>query len=110
MDAEEWRTETRKKNEVEKEVMGEIRALFPEYDIPDPLLFSIHRWGNGCTYWVPGLYDVMKESRASIQPFPDTNPALFLCGESFAPSTCWVESAVEQTDLAFEVLKGLLKG
>lgn len=79
-------------------VMTEIRKLFPERHIPDPLFFKQHPWYDGCTYWLPGNYDVEEESNKSLHPMSETMPHLFMCGESFAVNQCWIESALDQAD------------
>ena len=79
-------------------ILSEIRQLFPERTIPDPLFFKLHDWKHGCSYWLPGSYSVEEESTKSLQPLPDTMPHLFMCSESFAIKQCWIESAVEQAD------------
>lgn len=81
-----------------KQVMKKIRSLFPERDIPDPVFFKMHTWKSGCTYWLPGAYDVEKESRYSLHPRPGAMPGLFLCGESFSLRQAWAEGALEQAD------------
>ena len=83
---------------VEKEVMRRIRSLFPDLDVPDPIFFKMHAWTDGCTYWKPGRYDIVEESKRSIHPDPIHLPGLFVCGESFAVLQCWMECAIEQTD------------
>jgi hypothetical protein len=79
-------------------VMTEIRKLFPERTIPNPIFFKQHPWYEGCTYWLPGGYNVEDESETSLHPLPKTMPNLFMCGESFAVNQCWVESALDQAD------------
>lgn len=79
-------------------VMSEIRKLFPDRRIPDPIFFKQHPWYQGCTYWLSGNYNVEEESRKSLQPLADSMPNLFMCGESFAVHQCWIESALEQAD------------
>lgn len=79
-------------------VMTEIRKLFPERTIPNPIFFKQHPWYDGCTYWLPGDYDVITESSKSIHPAKTTFPNLFMCNESFAVKQCWVESALDQAD------------
>jgi phytoene dehydrogenase-like protein len=79
-------------------VMTEIRKLFPERTIPDPIFFKQHPWYEGCSYWLPGNYSVEDLSKKSLHPRPITMPNLFLCGESFAVHQCWIESALEQAD------------
>lgn len=85
-------------NKVKEAVMAEIRKLFPDRVIPDPIYFKQHPWQEGCTYWLPGSYNVVEESNKSIRPKPNTMPHLFMCGESFAVRQCWVESALDQAD------------
>ena len=86
------------KDAVQGEVMKRIRALFPDRDIPEPLFFKMHHWKEGCTYWKPGSYDVAKESAASVHPQKN----LFVCSESFAEETCWMESALIQAERVFK--------
>lgn len=83
------------KEKLTKELMKEVRRLFP-LEIPDPIMVKRYPWAQGCSYWLPGDYDVEEESRASLQPYPQI--PLFLAGESFAVKQCWMESALEQAD------------
>ena len=83
---------------VEDLVMTDIRKLFLERTIPDPIFFKQHPWYDGCTYWRPGNYSVEEESNKSVYPSPDKMPHLFMCGESFAVHQCWMESALDQAD------------
>ena len=95
-DAQYWMKQSPR--ETEQNVMKEIRRLFPERAIPDPVLFKMHPWESGCTYWLPGSYSVEEESKKSLQPLPDSMPGVFLCGESFSVKPCWIESALVQAD------------
>ena len=79
-------------------ILHEIRQLFPDLTIPDPLFFKLHDWKDGCSYWLPGSYSVEEESAKSLQPLPNRIPNLFMCSESFAVKQCWIESALEQAD------------
>jgi hypothetical protein len=83
---------------MEKTVLRDVRAMFPERDIPTPLFFKTHPWTDGCTYWLPGMYDAAEESQRSLQPLPNAMPGLFMCGESFSLRQAWVEGALEQAD------------
>jgi hypothetical protein len=78
--------------------MTEIRKLFPERSIPNPIFFKQHPWYDGCTYWLPGRYNVLDESKKSLHPLPTSMPNLFMCGETFAVKQCWMESALDQAD------------
>ena len=84
-DARYWR----KKDE--DAVMKELRKIV---DVPDPIFFKKEYWADGCTYWLPGKYNVEEESEKSLQ----IGENVFLCGESYAVHQCWMESALEQAD------------
>jgi monoamine oxidase len=83
---------------IQRMVMADIRKLFSDCTVPDPLLFKLHPWSDGCTYWLPGKYDIEEESKKSLHPMPRTIPGLFMCGESFSVHPCWMESALDQAD------------
>ena len=84
------------KEDLTKELMKEVRRLFPHLTIPDPIMVKRYPWAQGCSYWLPGDYDVGEQSHASLQPNPRI--PLFLAGESFAVKQCWMESALHQAD------------
>ena len=73
------------------DVMKELRKIV---DVPDPIFLKKHYWANGCTYWLPGNYNVEEESYKSLQLAEN----VFLCGESYAVNQCWMESALDQAD------------
>lgn len=99
-DAEFWINAMEKSGEksVERIIMSEIRRLFSDSEIPNPIFFKFHPWYDGCTYWLPGNYNVNDQSNNSLHPLKETIPNLFMCGESFAVKQCWMESALEQAD------------
>jgi monoamine oxidase len=84
------------KEKLTKELMKEVHRLFPHLTIPEPTMVKRYPWAQGCSYWLPGDYDVEEASRASLQPYPQI--PLFLAGESFAVKQCWMESALHQAD------------
>jgi hypothetical protein len=86
---------------VSKRIIKELEELFQQ-KIPEPHLFKMYYWKEGCSYWLPGLYDVHEYSKAIMQPFPLKNPNIFVCGESYAVNQCWVESALEHTSQMLE--------
>jgi len=81
-------------NNVEHIVMREIRRLFPDRTIPDPVFFKMHPWKTGCTYWLPGRYSVEEESYKILNP----KKGIFVCGESYAVYQSWIESAIEHAE------------
>jgi protoporphyrinogen oxidase len=80
---------------VSKRIIEESEELFQK-KIPEPHIFKMYYWKEGCSYWLPGLYDVHEYSKAIMQPLVK-NPNIFVTGESYAVNQCWVESALEHT-------------
>jgi glycine/D-amino acid oxidase-like deaminating enzyme len=79
---------------LEKAILSDVRRLFPDMEIPDPVLFKAHLWDPGCTYWLPGSYDPKEESKKACHPLPD----VWLCGESWSMKQAWVEGALEHAE------------
>lgn len=90
--------------QLEDYLLNELRTMFPAKTIPEPLFFKAHPWFEGCTYWLPGSYDPNKLSEEALQPFPDTMPELYCCGESFSLRQAWMEGALEHADALLEKL------
>ena len=84
-----------KDDDVQREVLQEIRRVFPNRLIPPPLFFKMHRWREGCTYWLPGQYIVEEASLSILHP----KRGIFVCGESYAVQQSWMESALEHANL-----------
>lgn len=72
----------------------ELRLLFPTEQIPEFRWARAYEWSGGCTYWIPGQYDPVIESRRAMKPLPKM-PRLHLCGESFSLRQAWIEGALE---------------
>ena len=83
-------------------VHDELRALFPERDIPDPQYFKMHLWPDGAYYWRAGS-DSRVLSKKLVQPI-DGVP-LYTCGEGFSMKQAWMEGALETAD---DVLANIL--
>ena len=80
-------------------IQKQLKELFPNSSIPNPLFFKAHYWKTGATYWLPGNYDVKKESLKSIHPF---DKDIFIVGESFSLKQAWMEGALEQCEKFFQ--------
>lgn len=86
--------------QLQNALMTAVRKLFPEIPkIPEPILIKTHPWYGGCSYWIPGNYDVSKAIEDSINPLPKTLPTTYVCGESTSPCQTWIEGALESADL-----------
>jgi len=79
-------------------IMAELRRTFPDKSIPDPTYFKAHPWYDGCTYWLPGLYDPEDISNKLMCPLPAKWKYLFMCGESYSMRQAWVEGALEHSE------------
>lgn len=86
---------------LEAEIQRCAKELFPDRVIPKPTYLKQHRWGGGCTYWLPGDYDVAEASEAAHNPFP----GVYITGESINKEQCWIESALESAETLLRILK-----
>lgn len=83
-----------------KAIQKEVKRLFPERDIPDPTFLEKHEWSSGCTYWVPGDYEVDKAIEKAMHPMKN----LWVVGESVARHQAWIESALHSVDLFLHII------
>jgi protoporphyrinogen oxidase len=72
----------------------DLRQLFPDQPVPRIVWARAYEWSDGCSYWLPGSYDVVAASAKALQPLPDM-PDLHLVGESFCLRQAWIEGALE---------------
>lgn len=106
-DAELWMEKLKREGQeaVGRQIVHELREWI-DPRIPTPLFVKAHPWEHGATYWLPGQYDPVAESRAAVQPLPAALPSVWACGESYSLRQAWMEGAVEHAEL---MLEGLLK-
>ena len=93
------------KEERQKEIMLEIRRLFPEKEIPEPEHWSYHPWADGCSYWLPypvGPLDARKAQHEVHYPYPASAPNVYVCGESWSCCQTWMEGAVRNAQGLFD--------
>ena len=92
---------------LENRIMSQVRKLFPELEIPDPLFFKTHPWKEGCTYWIPSPKSPKEESEHATIPkiliFESEkimNPykGIYVCGESYSLRQAWMEGALEHAE------------
>ena len=82
-------------------IQEEVRRMFPSKTIPEPTYLKKHDWPAGCTYWVPGDYDVGQASLAAHNPSPN----LYVCGESVSTEQAWIEGALQSAETLLKILK-----
>jgi glycine/D-amino acid oxidase-like deaminating enzyme len=81
-------------------IQKEARRLFPDKEIPEPTYLKKHEWSQGCTYWLPGDYDLPAASFAAHNPFP----GVYVCGESVSMQQTWLEGALESAETLLGIL------
>jgi hypothetical protein len=84
-----------------RHIQNLLKKLFGS--IPEYSFFKSHYWKYGATYWLPGDYDPIEESRKSLKPFEDSE--VYLVGESFSLKQAWVEGALEQSKKLFDTYR-----
>jgi len=94
-EAEYWMDRVKRLGEITviHECMDELRSLFPDRTIPNPIFHKIHAWPDGCSYWTPGNYDIETVSYEAFSPIKSM-PNLYMCGESWSTKQAWVEGAL----------------
>lgn len=82
------------------EIQKEVKALFPDRTIPEPTFLEKYDWPSGCTYWLPGTYDVAEASAAAHNPAEN----VYVCGESVSMQQTWIEGALESAETLLKIL------
>ena len=83
-----------------RHIQNLLRELFGP--IPNYKFFKSHYWKYGATYWLPGDYNPIEESKKSLKPF---NSEVYVVGESFSLKQAWIEGALEQCDKLFHTYR-----
>lgn len=79
---------------LETAIQAQAKLLFSDKDIPAPIYLQKHYWGGGCTYWLPGKYDIEIASDEAINPSKN----LYVVGESISLQQAWIEGALESAE------------
>jgi glycine/D-amino acid oxidase-like deaminating enzyme len=87
-------------DELERAVLREARALFSDRVIPAPTYIQKHDWSQGCSYWLPGDYDVVPASAAAHNPAE----GVYVCGESVSMTQTWMEGALESAEFLLSIV------
>lgn len=76
-------------------IQAEVHRMWPDRHVPAPTYLRKHYWSGGCTYWLPGDYDVERVAAAASNPSPD----VYVCGESVSVGhQAWIEGSLETVD------------
>lgn len=99
-DTEYWERYTTE-TELQTEIQKHVNAVFPTLTIPEPTFLKKHYWAGGCTYWLPGDYDVESASRDAHNPAPN----VYVVGESISTEQAWLEGALQSAETLLSILK-----
>jgi hypothetical protein len=78
---------------LERALAKEVKRVWG-ITVPRTTYLKKHDWPSGCTYWVPGRYDVDKAIAAAMFP----REGVYVVGESVAKNQAWMESALESAE------------
>lgn len=92
-DTDYWRQFT-SDDQLRAAIQTSVRVLFPAHMIPEPTYLKRHDWTGGCSYWLPGDYDVADAIEAARNPAP----GVYVIGESVSATQTWVEGALESAE------------
>lgn len=87
---------------LQKELALQLKLLFPELNIPEPLWIKHYYWDMGAGYWKP------KNSRKELIPQitkPLEDQDIYICNENYSSHQAWVEGSLESADYVLEKLE-----
>ena len=85
---------------LKKAIAAEVKRTFPDVAVPEPTYLQKHEWPSGCTYWLPGTYDVKDAIAEAMNPGQN----LYVVGESISLQQTWVEGALESAEILLRKL------
>lgn len=78
-----------------RELMSQLRSLFPRRNIPDPIWISFEEYPVGASYWRPSPIDITTKKQQNDRQNPSKN--IFVCGEFLSIyNQAWIEGALER--------------
>jgi hypothetical protein len=84
-----------------REIVGKnIKKVFPEENISDPLYFSAHLWTVGCHHWLPN-FDSTQIQKDILNPVEN----VYICGEGFSNKQAWIEGALNSAAKVIKCIK-----
>ena len=87
--------ELSKDKDLKDKLMNDIKKLFYEKEIPDPLFIDKIYWNDGAHLW-PINVDSSDISNKIVQPYLDKH--LYICGEAFSNHHGWIQGALETAE------------
>lgn len=85
-----------------KELNLNLKKLFPNLNIPNPIWLKHHYWKYGAVYWKKNC-NSQKLSNDIIQP--DKKENIYLAGSDYSLKQVWIEGALESSELLLNKIK-----
>ena len=86
---------------------NDLKKLFPDIKIPNPLWVKHHYWSSGAAYWKTGV-ESNKIIPQIIEPF-GKKESIYICGENFSNHQAWMEGALQTSELVVSELNKNIK-
>ena len=84
---------------IQNKIQKELKLLFPDREIPEPSFLKPYYWEIGDHAWLPG-YNSDKIGKQLLNPMKN----IYICGEAFSHTQCWVEGALETASNVLDIL------
>ena len=84
---------------IQNKIQTELKLLFPDREIPDPSFLKTYYWEIGDHAWLPG-YNSDKIGKQLLNPMKN----IYICGEAFSHTQCWVEGALETASKVLDII------
>ena len=83
-----------KKDEIIKnKIQTELKEIFPNYNIPQPIYFKTHYWNVGAHHWKPNC-----NSKEIYKHVKNPMKNIYIIGEAFSQKQAWAEGALETVE------------
>ncbi len=84
---------------VKNKIQNEIKLLFPDKYIPNPIYFKCHLWTEGVHFWKKGVDSIAIHNKV-------LNPSknIYICGEGFSLNQAWIEGSLDTSDKVISLI------
>ena len=89
---------------LEKEILRQLKLLFPKKKIPKTTFLKSHYWYNGACYWKKNQ-EAEPIAKKMLKPFENDN--LYICGSNFSQRQAWAEGALETSEEVIKLIHGI---
>jgi hypothetical protein len=84
---------------IQNKIQTELKLLFPDREITEPSFLMPYYWEIGDHSWLPG-YNSDKIGKQLLNPMKN----MYICGEAFSHTQCWVEGALETASNVVDII------